>query len=527
MKSKEVEKFFSEILGRTEYICYEADVMLPCNGSYVFNMFPVCFYKILRNESIIRMSKILQNGNNIYVFNTSNHTRLEHSKGVYTKTLDVLMRIYKDEKLRKFVKSKGYYKYFVALLAKALLHDIGHGPFSHTMETVCNLPKGFHEEIGKRIISENNDLKEALNEIYNGLPELINEVTEKNFLGLNRLFEGEFDVDRGDFLSRDIAFVHGHDYAAKYIKITSELFQNFYIGKVVNKDGKHILSPIFKRSQLENVEVFLKQRFNNYRNIYYHPKSMAYEHIFKEFAKVLIERGEDSELKNFLVDNVSKKPDEINLDEYLDFNDAKYLSEIFKIGINTNDSELKALAALCIPNKDMINYLYYGLMVSYEQSVGIDGELILSDEYKKFVLNLAKIASPESELGKLLLEYPYEENCFVLESDLKSDVEKVESICEKVLRVKKEDFENIGLISWKMNINSYKGKKDECIYIEASDGNVYEYSIHPERKEEIIEFTKSGFFALAPKLRQAGFKDKDIMDVKKIISGYNKKLKKQ
>ncbi len=77
-----------------------------------------------------------------------------------------------------------------------------------------------------------------------------------------------------------------------------------------------------------------------------------------------------------------------------------------------------------------------------------------------------------------------------------------------------------------MNINSYKGKSNECIYIESSDGNVYEYSVHPERKEEIIEFTKSGFFALAPKLRQAGFKDKDIMDVKKIISGYNKKLKK-
>lgn len=524
MTLKEVEEFFSEILGRSEYICYEIDAMLPCDASSSLNMFPVCFYKILRNKAIIRMSKILQNGNNIYVFNTSNHTRLEHSKGVYTRTLEILMKIYKDEALNKFVKSRGYYKYFVALLAKALLHDIGHGPFSHTMETVCNLPKGFHEEIGKRIITENDDLREALNEIYEGLPELINEVTEKNFLGLNRLFEGEFDVDRGDFLSRDISFVYGVDYASKYIKITSELFQNFYIGKVKDEKGKYILSPVFKKSQLDNVEKFLKQRFDNYRNIYYHPKSMAYEHIFKEFAKVLIERGEDSKLKRFLVNNVSKKPEEIDLDEYLDFNDVIYLNEIFKIGITTDDPELKALAALCIPNYDMIDYLYYGLMVSYEQPV--DSQGVLSDGYREFVLNLSRIAYPESDIGKLLLSYPYDENCFVLESDLKSDVEKVENICEKVLKVKKEDFENIGLISWEMNINSYKLKKDECIYIESLDGNVYEYSIHPERKEEITEFTKNGFFALAPKLRQAGFKDQDIMNIKEIIRGYNKNLKK-
>lgn len=61
------------------------------------------------------------------------------------------------------------------------MHDIGHGPFSHTMETICNLPKGFHEDIGKRMINENEELKAKLNAVWPNLPEIMEEVEQRNF----------------------------------------------------------------------------------------------------------------------------------------------------------------------------------------------------------------------------------------------------------------------------------------------------------------------------------------------------------
>lgn len=60
------------------------------------------------------------------------------------------------------------------------------------------MSKGFHEEIGNRIIEEDSKLRETLNNISPGLSKDIKTVKERNFLGLNYLFEGQFDVDRSD-----------------------------------------------------------------------------------------------------------------------------------------------------------------------------------------------------------------------------------------------------------------------------------------------------------------------------------------
>lgn len=146
---RRVEAFFIEMLGRREVIYRETDFTLEDTAGKGILYYPKSFKKVIQTAAVKRMARIFQLGTKKYIYPNVVHTRIEHSKGTYYRTLELLQTLYENENIKKMIHEKGYEKYVLATLARALLHDIGHGPFSHTMETVCDLPKGFHEEIGK------------------------------------------------------------------------------------------------------------------------------------------------------------------------------------------------------------------------------------------------------------------------------------------------------------------------------------------------------------------------------------------
>ena len=190
---KRADDFFTEMLGRPEPMLCELDIaMHDTNGRGLIH-YPESFNRVIETKAVKRMARIFQLGTKIYTRDNVIHTRLEHSKGTYYRTLELLMNLCEDQKVKDLIIKNNYQKYILAMLARALLHDVGHGPFSHTMETVCNLPKGFHEDIGRRLINEDPELRAALEGICPHMPELLNEVVERDFLGLNRLFEGQSD----------------------------------------------------------------------------------------------------------------------------------------------------------------------------------------------------------------------------------------------------------------------------------------------------------------------------------------------
>lgn len=498
---KRADDFFTEMLGRPEPMLCELDIaMHDTNGRGLIH-YPESFNRVIETKAVKRMARIFQLGTKIYTRDNVIHTRLEHSKGTYYRTLELLMNLCEDQKVKDLIINNNYQKYILAMLARALLHDVGHGPFSHTMETVCNLPKGFHEDIGRRLINEDPELRAALEGICPHMPELLNEVVERDFLGLNRLFEGQSDVDRGDFLPRDSFFADAN--FSENSRAVAELFSHVSIEKVCMDGKKSMTVPVFSEDQIGNLDTFFMNRFENYKNIYYAHEAISYDYVFKTFAEKLTQSSEDYRLKTFLLHNMNKKPEEIDLQEYISFNDVEYLKGIVEVLDKTQDPCLRKFAIMSLPPKEKILDFYYGLMISPEQ--------VRDYKDNDFFMRLEYLPDSESE---------YRQNCLVLHDCSRKNIQSVTEKIKSALGVSDENLEDLGIFTWKNTVSTYKKKRGEETFVKGADGEVYEYSVHPERRAPLISEDVNGFCVLVPILESKGFSKKSIDDVRSIMTDY-------
>lgn len=177
------------------------------------------------------------------VYPGARHTRFDHSLGSmvlaeeFAKSLGL-----RDEDARVFK-------------AAALLHDIGHAPFSHLFEEFL-IEKGFtHEDIGRRIITGDEELGHAIEEAGIGVDELISLLEGRH--RLSKLVSGPIDVDRLDFLLRDSYFT-GATYGVIDVR------RLIYLTKI--EDGELCID---ERGQgvLEELAV---ARLHSFLNIYFH-----------------------------------------------------------------------------------------------------------------------------------------------------------------------------------------------------------------------------------------------------------------
>ena len=230
------------------------------------------------------------------VFPTATHSRFSHSIGCCHLALRIL------EQLSKRLDISGELRRYVAVAA--LLHDIGHGPFSHAFESYLRSELGFpvqHEgwtalfladpelaEVLKRyeidrellllLITKKGEDRKAAFQSYSHIPHLL--------LGSD-IIGSQLDADRLDYLLRDSHFC-GVSYGS------------FDLGWLVNcllpvqtDDG---LRLGITSKGLGGVENFLTSRRQMYQNIYYHPKLVAIEKLLiallQELQKLLPDSDE-------------------------------------------------------------------------------------------------------------------------------------------------------------------------------------------------------------------------------------------
>ncbi len=151
--------------------------------------------RLIDTAEFQRLRRIKQLGLGLYTYQGAEHSRFTHSLG----TLHLMTRILNQLSDRYQISAEDR----VAARAAALLHDVGHGPFSHAMEKVLGV---HHEHLSVlAVTSEETEVCQALRSYSSELPQRVASIIEGTFkpAALAQLVSSQLDVDRMDYLLRD------------------------------------------------------------------------------------------------------------------------------------------------------------------------------------------------------------------------------------------------------------------------------------------------------------------------------------
>lgn len=236
--------------------------------------------KYIDTDIFQRLRRINQLGVTDYVFPGATHSRFSHSLGA----------CYLAKNLCESLKNEfNNQEEINATILSALLHDIGHGPFSHSFEYVLNDNLPNEKKISHDYGWQNKFLDEFASKSY----EFNEEISiVKKILNLKNnfkksIFSSQLDVDRLDYLLRD-----SHFCGVPYGKIDLRWILKSI--DVVEKDDSKIFS--IKSKGIGAVEHYLSARRLMNKNIYYNSKVCAVQYYYKEFILSLEEYISSKEL---------------------------------------------------------------------------------------------------------------------------------------------------------------------------------------------------------------------------------------
>lgn len=275
-------------------------------------------YELIDHPYFQRLRRICQVGLTSYVYPGATHSRFHHAMGA-THLCDLLLI---NLKLKGIEITEEEHK---SCLIATLLHDIGHGPFSHALE--FELLPVHHEEITLSVMHR-------LNIEFEGKLELaltiFSDKYEKKFL--HQALSSQLDVDRMDYLNRDSYYtgvaegVIGYDRIIKMMNVVDDKL-------VVEEKGLH------------SVEKFIISRHLMYHQVYLHKASIAAEQMLKLFVKHYksIETSDNSGEPLRVLLQPSKQGEEVALDHFLLLDDSDIL-HLIKTCRNHEDPVLDYLS---------------------------------------------------------------------------------------------------------------------------------------------------------------------------------------
>ena len=150
-----------------------------------------------------RLKRISQLGLVAFVYPAANHSRFEHSLGVYRNCLLFVRHLSWQPRFRELVSTEQ----IEALLLAALLHDVGHWPFCHPIEDMGldGVPR--HENLARQWLAD-DELQACIAEDWNACPNLVARIITKKTESqserlLASILSGPIDIDKLDYLYRD------------------------------------------------------------------------------------------------------------------------------------------------------------------------------------------------------------------------------------------------------------------------------------------------------------------------------------
>ncbi|WP_203558608.1 HD domain-containing protein [Bacteroides sp. 51] len=291
-------------------------------------------YDIIQHPVLQRLTRIKQMGITSVVYPGAQHTRFQHSLGAFYLTGEAIIQL----------RSKGHditNEEAEAVRIAILMHDVGHGPFSHVLENT--IIKGVpHEEISlllmKRINEETNGKLDLAIRIFK-------DEYPKKFL--HQLVSGQLDMDRLDYLRRD----------SFYTGVTEGNIGSARIIKMLNVKDDHL---VIESKGIYSIENFLMARRLMYWQVYLHKTSVAYESMLvsalsraKELAQQGVELFTSPAFHFFLYQNIDRNRfyrDNECLENFIQLDDNDIWTSL-KVWSNHPDKILSTLSQGLINRK--------------------------------------------------------------------------------------------------------------------------------------------------------------------------------
>lgn len=291
--------------------------------------------QLINSSSMQRLKRIKQLGGTHQVYQTAEHSRFTHSMGVYA----IVRRMIHESVIGDYLNE---YDQITVMIA-GLLHDLGHGPFSHCFENVFQIN---HEEYTIKIIQEDKEIHSILENCVEGLCHDVCAVIQKTHKNkiLIQMISSQLDADRMDYLLRDSYFT-GTTYGQFDISRLLRVMQ-VYEGKIV-----------YKQSGVQAIENYILARYHMYWQVYYHPTTRSYEQIMMGiFMRVKDLYKENYDMGDILY-LLPLLKDDIKIEDYLKL-DENIFMYYFRLFSESQDKILSDLANRFL-NRKLLNYEDY------------------------------------------------------------------------------------------------------------------------------------------------------------------------
>lgn len=317
------------------------------------------------------------------VYPGAEHTRFQHSIGVMH-----LAGLFAKKLIKEYKNFRGSLGGFsedavveVARIA-GLLHDVGHGPFSHAFEEAIywdkKLPISDHEEAGIYVIKYTSiaDVLEKHGILDPVLHILSDKKPSEEVLALikNTIKEWIYPADIMDFLIRDSYYTGTIEYGVvDYVRLI----------KLSHINPANPSSIALEEKALSALASYLRNRISMFENVYIHPVSSIFSHT------VVLMMRRDDELTNYYSEAIEELS-EGKPDKYLELTDYQALIHARNTSREHSDRELEVLVNSVLARKLLWKLLYEEkVFVEPRELMGLSGSLILKKS-REIVNELSK-----------------------------------------------------------------------------------------------------------------------------------------
>jgi HD superfamily phosphohydrolase len=278
---------------------------------------------LIETPEFQRLRRVKQLGFTYLTYYGAEGSRFVHSIGAFHVARRILNVL--SEKYPKEVNANR-----LEILLAALLHDVGHGPFSHSSEPAFSFE---HENWTIKNILGKTQINQVLKSFESSLPQKVAKVLSGNASNswVSQLISGQIDCDRADYLLRDS-------------QQTGTKYGVFQLDRIIQSmelvEFKGDVKLAVSEKGLNAIEDYLFARYSMYLQVYHHKKTLAADALFQSLIQRiidLIDAEKTVQMEKSLFNWLPSRRDKMTLKDFCDVDDVNVLFHLKRWSNSEND----------------------------------------------------------------------------------------------------------------------------------------------------------------------------------------------